>query len=459
MTTTAEEFKAAGNTAFQAGDFKAAIDHYTRAIDLDGTNHVYYSNRSAAYFKQYYAATSCTDDRSSHDSYIDLCKAAKDAKSCLDINPQFVKGYSRKGAALHGLKRYDDSIAAYTQGLEKDPSSDDGLKQSIANATNEKNAVANFSANLSPEELAADVRLLDGFPIVATQHYNLGMGLLVKKTEYTSEQKIVACVVQSLREFESGAQTGCVPSIRMHCEGRVNQSPDEQPEFLEDIFPWMLEGAIRGHGHVIQQLMDACFKTPRLDSPEKMTDFILNKESRSYDVVGAAALSDYWGVIHESTFPLYKQRHIVAAAMGCTSQDANEELRQKIRNAANMRCCVCSLSSDGNDNDGITLMKCSRCNFYSYCSQECQQHHADHSGECKQLGILMEYHRPHHEHIRDALQAGTDPQAIPALQTLRTKLGLNRPENDYGKPPADAKQNINVRKDGTVIIGSSPNAI
>ena len=70
MTTTAEEFKAAGNTAFQAGDFKAAIDHYTRAIDLDGTNHVYYSNRSAAYFKQYYAATSCTDDRS--DSYIDL---------------------------------------------------------------------------------------------------------------------------------------------------------------------------------------------------------------------------------------------------------------------------------------------------------------------------------------------------------------------------------------------------
>ena len=260
MTTTAEEFKAAGNTAFQAGDFKAAIDHYTRAIDLDGTNHVYYSNRSAAYYKQYYAATSCTDDySSSHDIYINLCKALKDAKSCLDIDPQFVKGYSRKGAALHGLKRYDDSIAAYTQGLEKDPSSDDGLKQSIVNATNEKNDVANFSANLSPEELVADVRLLDGFPIVATQHYNFGMGLLVKKTEYTLEQRILACVVQSLREFESGAQTGCVPSIRMHCEGNVNQSPDDQPELLEDVFPWMLEGAIRGHEWVIQELVDICF--------------------------------------------------------------------------------------------------------------------------------------------------------------------------------------------------------
>lgn len=38
-----------------AGDFKAAVEHYTKAIQHDATNHVLYSNRSAAYasLKQY----------------------------------------------------------------------------------------------------------------------------------------------------------------------------------------------------------------------------------------------------------------------------------------------------------------------------------------------------------------------------------------------------------------------
>lgn len=40
--------QAKGNAAFSAGNFEEAIKHFTDAIELDPTNHVLYSNRSAA---------------------------------------------------------------------------------------------------------------------------------------------------------------------------------------------------------------------------------------------------------------------------------------------------------------------------------------------------------------------------------------------------------------------------
>lgn len=85
-----------------ANNLSEAIELYTKAINADGTNHVYYSNRSAAYLKQGSATM-----------------ALEDASSCIGLNAEFSKGYSRKGAALHSLKRYNDAIAAYEDGLSK----------------------------------------------------------------------------------------------------------------------------------------------------------------------------------------------------------------------------------------------------------------------------------------------------------------------------------------------------
>jgi len=118
--TTAEEFKAAGNAALKGGKISEAIANYTKAINVDGANHVYFSNRSAAYLKQGNGNN-----------------ALDDANSCIALNPQFAKGYSRKGAALHHLKRYNDSIAAYNEGLEKFPT-DAGLKKGLEDVKREK---------------------------------------------------------------------------------------------------------------------------------------------------------------------------------------------------------------------------------------------------------------------------------------------------------------------------------
>jgi stress-induced-phosphoprotein 1 len=49
---------------------------------------------------------------------------------CIKVNPTWSKGYGRKGAALHGAKRYDEAIAAYEDGLkvEDTPQLRKGLK-------------------------------------------------------------------------------------------------------------------------------------------------------------------------------------------------------------------------------------------------------------------------------------------------------------------------------------------
>ena len=103
-----------------AGNTTEAIEQYTKAINVDGSNAVYYSNRSAAYLKKG-----------------DAHNALNDAEACLGLDPQFAKGYSRKGAALHALKRYNDSIAAYKQGLEKFPG-DPGLTKGLEDVQREK---------------------------------------------------------------------------------------------------------------------------------------------------------------------------------------------------------------------------------------------------------------------------------------------------------------------------------
>ncbi|KAL9183613.1 hypothetical protein ACHAXT_004469 [Thalassiosira profunda] len=116
----AEAFKAEGNKALQAGNLTEAIEKYSAAINADGTNHVYYSNRSAAYLKKG-----------------DGNNALEDAVSTININPDFSKGYSRKGAALHALKRYNDSIAAYEEGIQKFPD-DAALKKGLEQVQRDK---------------------------------------------------------------------------------------------------------------------------------------------------------------------------------------------------------------------------------------------------------------------------------------------------------------------------------
>ncbi|KAH9584300.1 hypothetical protein LSM04_008310 [Trypanosoma melophagium] len=82
-----------------------AADSFGKAIELDPSNHVLFSNRSACYAALHKYENALTD-----------------AEKCISLKPDWVKGYVRRGAALHGLKRYDEAVEVYNKGLSVDPS-------------------------------------------------------------------------------------------------------------------------------------------------------------------------------------------------------------------------------------------------------------------------------------------------------------------------------------------------
>ena len=100
-----DALKAEGNKAFAAKDFSTAIDKFSQAIEVDPSNHVLYSNRSGSYasLKQY-------------------DKALEDANKITEIKPDWSKGWSRKGAAEHGVGNLLGANDAYEEALKLDTS-------------------------------------------------------------------------------------------------------------------------------------------------------------------------------------------------------------------------------------------------------------------------------------------------------------------------------------------------
>ena len=79
-------------------------EKFTQAIELDPTNHILYSNRSAAYA-----------------SKKDWPQALADGTKTTELKPEWAKGWGRKAAALHGARDYEAAEEAYNAGLKLDP--------------------------------------------------------------------------------------------------------------------------------------------------------------------------------------------------------------------------------------------------------------------------------------------------------------------------------------------------
>ncbi|CAG8842908.1 1264_t:CDS:2, partial [Racocetra persica] len=107
------EYKTLGNQAFSAKEYKKAIECFSKAIELDPSNHVLYSNRSASY-----------------SSLKEYNKALEDANKTVELKNDWAKGYSRKGAALHGLGKIQEARETYQEGLKIDPNNAQ-LKKSL----------------------------------------------------------------------------------------------------------------------------------------------------------------------------------------------------------------------------------------------------------------------------------------------------------------------------------------
>ena len=107
---------ARGTRRSAAGEFAKAVKQFTMAIRMDKTNHVLFSNRSAAH-----AGLGKYED------------ALADAERCVRMSPKWGKGYGRKGAALTGLGQGGEAVKAYLAGLAVEPESE-ALRAGLAEA-------------------------------------------------------------------------------------------------------------------------------------------------------------------------------------------------------------------------------------------------------------------------------------------------------------------------------------
>lgn len=99
-----KQVRAEGNELFKAGKFPESIAKYTEAIKRNPKDAAPYSNRAAAYMK-----------------LGELPMAMKDCDRCLEIDPDFVKAYIRKGNIHFFMKEYHKCITIYEEGLKLAP--------------------------------------------------------------------------------------------------------------------------------------------------------------------------------------------------------------------------------------------------------------------------------------------------------------------------------------------------
>jgi stress-induced-phosphoprotein 1 len=121
-----------GNKAFAAKDYDKAIDLFSQAIAVDPNNHVLWSNRSAAKAgKKDWSGALADADEVHFFIYLIVIHIPTEHVQCIKLNPAWGKGWARKGAALHGARKYDEAITAYNTGLalEDSPALRKGLQE------------------------------------------------------------------------------------------------------------------------------------------------------------------------------------------------------------------------------------------------------------------------------------------------------------------------------------------
>ncbi|KAH9255772.1 hypothetical protein BASA81_006166 [Batrachochytrium salamandrivorans] len=173
------ELKTLGNQALSNGKAAEALEFFTQAIDLGGSDAasraILYSNRAACQMK-----------------LGDFSQALSDAETCIRLDSDFPKGWSRKASALFSLGQLKEAKACFEAAATKAKTDSDAKSYREWAAKCEERLPANYTraypSTSSVSMLPMPVLLLRLFSLLAsfywmftqdTQAYQVSMYLLL----------------------------------------------------------------------------------------------------------------------------------------------------------------------------------------------------------------------------------------------------------------------------------------
>eukprot|EP00760_Papus_ankaliazontas_P023266 PhM_4_TR2009/c1_g2_i1/m.3003/K09553/STIP1; stress-induced-phosphoprotein 1 len=183
--SSSDDFKAKGNDEFRNKNFEAAIGYFTQGIEVDANNHVLYSNRSAC-----------------HASLGQWDKALTDAQKCVELNPTWSKGYTRLGAAFHGMGKLDEAHDAYKKLDELDPSDANKERLQEVEAAMRARVSNPFGKIFGPDTIGKIQSNPKLAPFLMDPQYVQKINMLIQNPSlvqgFMQDQKIQATIIELL---------------------------------------------------------------------------------------------------------------------------------------------------------------------------------------------------------------------------------------------------------------------
>ncbi|CAD5210519.1 unnamed protein product [Bursaphelenchus xylophilus] len=147
----AQDVKNEANKYFKEQKYDKAVELYSRAIELDPTDPIFYSNRSFAYIKKELFGL-----------------ALADADKALELKPSFVKAYFRRASANLALGKYKKALTDYDTVRKACPNDKDVQKKyEEVNKIVKRIAFEKAIAVDEPKSIAESIHL-EAYPVEAS---------------------------------------------------------------------------------------------------------------------------------------------------------------------------------------------------------------------------------------------------------------------------------------------------
>eukprot|EP01051_Picozoa_sp_SAG22_P003836 SAG22_NODE_192_length_15668_cov_4.492389_10_plen_371_part_00 len=194
---SADGVKALGNAAFKAGKHREAIAHYTEAIELDGAQPSFYSNRAMTYLK-----------------IGEYRLAVRDGLKASEVDPAFAKGWLRAAQGATSTGDFGAAAEYYGKVLELDPSIVEAVSgRQLAREAEEKATQA--EALIGQEEFGRAVAMVA--PLIhRVGADNARLGVLHLQA-LVGDRKYVRGTEMSMGLIKKVGQTPALMTLRGEC--------------------------------------------------------------------------------------------------------------------------------------------------------------------------------------------------------------------------------------------------